>query len=134
MAGDSADDITDDAEIDVISLTIPAAMRFVRLVRIGAASIGRRKGLSVRSIDDLRLAVDETFALLLADADHAGAVDVSIEVDDHELLVNAVQRLDDGALTVAPDALTRFEVVIADLVDRFEADTSTGVVQFTKRL
>ena len=43
---------------DVISMTIPASPKFVRLVRIGAASIGRRRGLSVRAIDDLRLAVD----------------------------------------------------------------------------
>ena len=86
-----------EAETDVISLTIPAAMRFVRLVRIGAASIARRKGLSVRAIDDLRLAIDETFALLLNDEDHAGSVDVTFEVDDHEILVSATQRLDDGA-------------------------------------
>lgn len=121
-----------DAETDVISLTIPAAMRFVRLVRIGAASIARRNGLSVRAIDDLRLAIDETFALLLNDEDHAGSVDVTFEVDDHEILVSAAQRLDNGARPADLDDIVRFEVVVADLVDRFDADPAAGVVQFTK--
>lgn len=121
-------------DTDIISLTIPSAVRFVRLVRIAVASIGRRKGLSVRAIDDLRLAVDESFSLLLADTDHDGAVDVTLEVDTHELLVNIAQRMDDGPIETGPEDLMRFEVVIADLVDRFEADPKLGVVQFSKRL
>ena len=81
----------DDAEVDVISLTIPSAVRFVRLARIGVASLARRKGMSVRSIDDLRLAIDETFSLLLGGVDHPGSMDVTFEVDAHELSVIVVQ-------------------------------------------
>ena len=124
----------DTAGPDVISMTIPASPKFVRLVRIGAASIGRRRGLSVRAIDDLRLAVDETFTLLLGDVAHGGSVDVTFEVDDHELLINAAQRLTNGAITVEPENLVRFEVVLTDLVDRFAADPESGVVQFAKKL
>ncbi len=122
------------AETDVISLTIPSQMRFVRLARIGAASIARRKGLSVRAIDDLRLAIDETFSLLLRDEDHAGSVDLTYEIDSHELVVQVVQRLTDGPLDTNAEDLIRFEVVITDLVDRFEANPELGVVQFSKRL
>ncbi len=121
-------------DTDIVSLTIPAAMRFVRLVRIAVASIGRRRGLSVRSIDDLRLAVDEAFSLLLGDRDHSGHVEVTFEVDDHELLVSIVQHLDGGAYASDSEDLVRFEVVISDLTDRFEADPKLGVVQFSKRL
>ncbi len=122
------------AETDVISLTIPSQMRFVRLARIGAASIARRKGLSVRAIDDLRLAIDETFSLLLRDEDHAGSVDLTYEIDSHELVVQVVQRLTDGPLDTNAEDLIRFEVVITDLVDRFEANPELGVVQFSKKL
>lgn len=121
-------------DTDVISLTVPSAMRFVRLVRIAVASLGRRNGLSVRAIDDMRLAVDESFSLLLRDADHAGSVDITFEVDQAELLVSIVQRLDDGPLEPIASDIVRFEVVIADLVDRVEADPKVGVVQFSKRL
>lgn len=109
-------------------------MRFVRLVRIAVASIGRRRGLSVRAIDDLRLAVDEAFSLILRDTDHRGAIDVTFEVDARELLVSIVQRLDDGPVHSDQEDLVRFDVVMSDLVDRFEADPKVGVVQFSKRL
>ena len=119
-------------EPDVIGLTIPGSVRFVRLARIAVASLARRKGMSVRTIDDLRLAVDESFALLLREEDRPGTVDVTFEVDDHELAVVIVQRFTDGPLGPNDEDLVRFEVVIEDLVDRFEADTENGVVQFSK--
>lgn len=122
------------ADTDVISLTIPGSVRFVRLARIGVASLARRKGLSVRSIDDLRLAIDETFSLLLGDADHDGAVDVTFEVDAYELTVLVSQRLSDGPVVVGDEAQARFDVVIPDLVDRVEVDTTRGVVQFSKQI
>ena len=109
-------------------------MRFVRLVRIGVASIARRKGLSVRAIDDLRLAVDESFSLLLRDRDNAGSVDVTFEVDAHELVVSVVQHMAEGPLDPNDEDLVRFEVVVADLVDKFDADPKIGVVQFSKLL
>lgn len=127
-------DRVEDADSDVIALTIPASIRFVRLARIGAASIARRRGLSVRAIDDLRLAIDETFGLILGDEDRAGSVDVTYEVDAHELVVVVRQQLDDGPLAVDAERVVSFEVVIDDLVDRFEADPELGVVQFTKAL
>ena len=119
-------------EPDVIGLTIPGSVRFVRLARIAVASLARRKGMSVPTIDDLRLAVDESFALLLREEDRPGTVDVTFEVDDHELAVVIVQRFTDGPLGPNDEDLVRFEVVIEDLVDRFEADTEHGVVQFSK--
>jgi len=123
---------SESAEPDVIGLTIPASVRFVRLARIAVASLARRKGVSVRTIDDLRLAVDESFALLLREEDRPGSVDITFEVDDHELSVVITQRLVDGPIEPNPEDLVRFEVVIEDLVDRFVADPELGVVQFSK--
>ena len=127
-------DRLEQAGTDVIALTIPSSVKFVRLARIGAASIARRRGLSVRAIDDLRLAIDETFSLILGDTDHAGSVDVTFEVDVHELVVQVKQRLADGPIAIDADAIVGFEVVITDLVDRFDADPEQGVVQFSKLL
>ena len=132
LATDQNESTTSDA--DVISLTIPASMRFVRLARIAVASIARRRGLSIRAIDDLRLAVDEAFSLLLGDEDRVGSVEVTFEVDPHELIVAMVQRLPDGPVAASEEAVMAFEIVIADLVDRFEANTEHGVVQFSKLL
>ncbi len=133
MGSDTATDTIDVSDVDVISLTVPAAERFVRLVRIGAASLARRRGFSVRAIDDLRVAVDEAFVLLLGETDHDGAVDISFEVDDHELSITITQRFDDGMISVPTDAIVRFDTAITEIVDRYEADPERGVIQFTKR-
>lgn len=124
----------DASETDVISLTIPSSLRFVRLARIGVASLARRKGMSVRAIDDLRLAIDETFSLLLSDSDHVGSMDVTFEIDPHELVVLVVQRIEGGAIAVSDENIAHFNVVVADLVDRFDANSERGVVQFSKRV
>ncbi len=121
-------------ETDVISLTVPAAGQFARLARIAGASIARRRGLSVRAIDDLRLAIDEAFSLLLQDKVHVGSVAVTFEVDDHELVVIIAQGIVDGPLPADGESQMAFDVVITDLVDRVEVDADVGVVQFSKFL
>ena len=89
--------------------------------------------MSVRSIDDLRLVIDETFSVLLGDTDHVGSVDVTFEVDSHELIVLVAQRFSTGAVAISDENRMHFEVVTADLVDRVEIDTTLGIVQFAKQ-
>ena len=121
-------------DADVISLTVPAAPQFARLVRIAAASIARRRGLSIRAIDDLRLAVDETFSLLLGDNAHTGSVSTNFEVDAHELVVVITQQIPGGVVPSTEEAQLAFKTVINDLVDRCEINPEVGVVQFSKLL
>ena len=123
---------SDTNETDVISLTVPADSQFARLGRIAVASIARRRGLSVRAIDDLRLAVDEAFALLLGEERHEGSVAVTFEVDDSALSVVIAQKLADEPADTSAEAQLSFEVVIADLVDHFDLDLEAGVVKFSK--
>ena len=133
--GKSIEDVAQDsADTDVVSLTIPSATRFVRLARIGVASLARRKGMSVRAIDDLRLAMDEASMLLLGDVDRVGAVDVTFEVDQHELAVVLVARLSEEPVSISEENRMRFDVVIEDLVDRFSVDADRGALQFSKLL
>ena len=88
LATDTGEATSSDA--DVISLTIPASLRFVRLARIAVASIARRRGLPIRAIDDLRLAVDEAFSLLLGEEDQAGENRAPHHLDAEEIAVGAL--------------------------------------------
>lgn len=51
-----------------IQLRIPSSTAYVSLVRTAAAAIAARLDYSIDRIDDLRLAVDEACALVIADA------------------------------------------------------------------
>lgn len=48
---------------DVIELTVPAAERHARLVRLVAAASARRCGFGIDRIDDVKTVVDEAFML-----------------------------------------------------------------------
>ena len=72
--------------------------------------------------------------MLLGGDDHEGSVEVTFEVDSHELLVAMVTRISNGSVSAESEAALAFDVVITDLVDRFDADVERGVVQFSKAL
>jgi anti-sigma regulatory factor (Ser/Thr protein kinase) len=57
------------AEPQPVRLTVPAQSRFVRLARLTAAGVAADAGFDVEDVEDLRVAVNELFALLVDDAE-----------------------------------------------------------------
>ena len=51
--------------IDEIVLNVPASAAYTRIVRVGAAALALRQGMSFTEIDELRGAIDKALALLL---------------------------------------------------------------------
>ena len=80
-----------------VEMRIPADVAYVSTLRLTAASLGARCGLTVDDIEDLRLAVDEACALLLPLADAAGTLDARFEVTDGRLAVATSVPAPDGA-------------------------------------
>ena len=56
-----------------VHLVVPAEARFLRLARLTAAGLASDLGFGVAELDDLRIAVDEACAVLLASPAAAGA-------------------------------------------------------------
>ncbi len=63
-----------EADATRVQLRIPASTAYVSLVRTAAAAIAARLDFSIDRIDDLRLAVDEACALVMADAPGDGEI------------------------------------------------------------
>ncbi len=59
---------------DRIVLSVPARGEYARTVRMAAAELASRMGMSIDEIDDVRIAVEESFALAAA---HASGADVT---------------------------------------------------------
>ena len=66
---------------DVIRLTIPAVLAYVRLPRVAIAGLATRSGFSYDEVEDLRLAVGEACQVLLDGADRTGTLTVSFTVE-----------------------------------------------------
>lgn len=94
---------------DELFLVVEPDARFLRTVRLVAADAGRRAGLSVSEIDDLRIAVDELALALMDATDHRVAL--RIVVHGSQVIVRGAARRRPGARP------PRLDVVPALIVD-----------------
>ena len=120
-----------DATTDEVLLCIPARPEYGRIVRVGAAALGLRQGMSFAEIDDLRLAIDEAMILLL---DGIG--------DDAEANIDIVFRSNAGRLELEASrgvsgnlrdaAVHRFDAITSGLIDDYDLDLARGWLRLRK--
>jgi serine/threonine-protein kinase RsbW len=70
---------------DVITLTIPAVLAFVRLPRVAIAGLATRAGFSYDEVEDLRLAIGEVCQVLLDGSDREGTLTIVFDVERGKL-------------------------------------------------
>lgn len=75
---------------DVIRMTIPAMLAYVRLPRVAIAGLATRAGFSYDEVEDLRLAMGEVCQVLLDGADRTGTLTISFEVERGQMDVDVV--------------------------------------------
>ena len=78
---------------DVIRMTIPSVLAFVRLPRVAIAGLATRSGFSYDEVEDLRLAVGEVCQVLLDGADRDGTLTIAFTVERGHM---AVEVTSDG--------------------------------------
>ena len=83
---------------DEVVLNVPASADHVKIVRVGAAAIALRKGMSFAAIDALRSAIDTAMLMLLdATIDADGAI-ACVFRDNSQYLELELRRSDEAAL------------------------------------
>ncbi len=98
---------------DEIVLTVPARAVYARIVRVGAAALALRQGLSFAEIDELRAAIDEAMALLLDGApDDSATISCRFRTSGGSLELEAERT---AGAPVAPPAVARFKEVVGGL-------------------
>jgi serine/threonine-protein kinase RsbW len=76
-------------EPDSVEMRVPADVAYVSTLRLTAASLASRCGLTIDDIEDLRLAVDEACALLLPHATDDTTLDARFVLGDGHLAVES---------------------------------------------
>ena len=105
-----------------IDLAVPANPEYVGLIRSAAAHIAAHADLTIDAIDDLRLAVDEAFAVLIAHKPDAGAVTIRFTIHSEQLDIELT-----GPLGSPPPDKTSFAwTVLSALVHEVSATTSAA--------
>ena len=67
-------------------ISVPPRTEFIALLRTVIGGVATRMELSLDAIDDLRLAVDETMALLLTASRGASRIEMRLDPTDAELI------------------------------------------------
>ncbi len=114
-----------------VRLTVPAESRYVRLVRLAAAGVATEAGFDVDDVEDLRVAVNELFTLLVDDSeDPSGTVEVTYTQVDRGVSVEGVRAVSDGApQTAGPEDLAL--EILRVVVDEHAFETDGGQRRFS---
>jgi hypothetical protein len=112
---------------ETIRLTVPAALEYVRIVRLTASGVASRLGFDVEEVEDLRVAVDELASLVVESAD-GSELAVQFAVRDDILRIEGEARLADGKADVGVDDLTA--QILAAVVDEWDLHAQDGNVRF----
>ena len=109
----------DSETADVVELEVPACAAYIAVVRTAAAGLAARVDLTLDRIEDLRIAVDEACALLVAGTDH-GAATTTLRcvfvLEEPSLTVEV-----SGPRTNLPDRTAFAWSVLSALVDGVES-------------
>lgn len=106
--------------MNTIDLAVPATPEYVGLIRSAAAHIAAHADLTIDAIDDLRLAVDEAFAVLIAHKPESGVVTIKFQIHSERLDIELT-----GPVGSPPPDKTSFAwTVLSALVHEVSADTS----------
>jgi serine/threonine-protein kinase RsbW len=106
--------------VNTIDLAVPAQPEYVGLIRSTAAHIAAHANLTVDAIDDLRLAVDEAFAVLIAHKPEVGSVNIRFHLHPERLEV----ELTGPAGSPDPDKSSFAWTVLSALVHEVSTQTS----------
>ena len=108
--------------MNTIDLAVPANPDYVGLIRSTAAHIAAHADLTIDSIDDLRLAIDEAFAVLIAHKPDGGAVTIRFTIHADRLAI----ELTGPAGSPPPDKSSFAWTVLSALVHEVSAETSSA--------
>ena len=113
-----------DANSTFVELRIPADPAYVRIARLAAGDMGGRIGLSVDELDDVRLAVDEVCATLIAAGGQV--LQLRMQTQDRALLIEG--WMPDAVAPTVPSDLS--EMLLRALVDSCVFTSADGGAGF----
>lgn len=117
---------------DQVVVTLPAASAYLSVLRTATAGLASRLDFTLDDIEDLRIAVDEACALLLADAAAGSELRCAFELADGYIKIEVTVEVIGGSL---PSHDSFAWTVLSALAGEVDATTDDGwvTISLTKR-
>lgn len=113
---------------DVVTIRLPAAGAYLSILRTATAGLAARLDFTLDEIEDLRIAVDEACAILLAQAQPGADLECEFELSRDVIRISVGVLTLDGQ-TPARDtfAWTVLSALVGDVDSRVDADSRLTV-------
>ncbi len=137
MTGDATEALVERAAPgavgDVVSIRLPAAGAYLSVLRTATAGLAARLDFTLDEIEDLRIAVDEACAMLLAQALPGAALECEFELS-RDMIRTSVSVLTLDGQPPARDtfAWTVLSALVGEVDSRVDADNRV-IVNLQKR-
>jgi serine/threonine-protein kinase RsbW len=118
---------TAEAREDVIRLSVPAALEYVRIVRLTGSGVASRIGFDVEEIENLRVALDELASLAIDIAD-GGELEMTFCTTDTELRIVGKAPIAEGVEAVVEPLTAQ---ILKAVIDDYELRSDDGYVCFS---
>jgi len=112
---------------DVVRLQVPAALEYVRIVRLTGSGVASRLGFDIEEIENLRVALDE-LASMTIDVAGPGELEITFYTTDTELRIVGRAPVAEG-VEVGVEPLTA--QILKAVIDDYELGTDNGFVRFS---
>jgi len=112
---------------DAVRLIVPAALEYVRIVRLTGSGVASRLGFDIEEIENLRVALDE-LASLVIDVAAKGDLEITFFTTDTELRIVGRAAIAPGA-DVAVEELTA--QILKAVIDDYELTSDGGYATFS---
>jgi len=111
---------------ETVRLSVPAALEYVRIVRLTGSGVASRLGFDIEEIENLRVALDE-LASMTIDFAGAGDLELTFSTTDTELRIVGRAPLATG-VEVGVEELTA--QILKAVIDDYDLRADDGYVHF----
>jgi serine/threonine-protein kinase RsbW len=109
---------------DHVKLTVPAREEFARTVRMTAAALAGRMGMSIDEVEDVRIAVEEAFVFAIGRLDAGEPVSFDFGVDDDRLSLDVGPLPSRGAEEAEGPEARYARFILESVCDTFDFEDS----------
>jgi serine/threonine-protein kinase RsbW len=118
---------TQELREEAVRLSVPAALEYVRIVRLTGSGVASRLGFDIEEIENFRVALDE-LASMAIDAASGGELEMSFSTTESELRVEGRAPVAAG-VDVAVESLTA--QILKAVIDDYDLHVEDGYVRFS---
>jgi hypothetical protein len=118
---------TQELRDEAVRLSVPAALEYVRIVRLTGSGVASRLGFDIEEIENFRVALDE-LASMAIDAASGGELEMSFSTTETELRVEGRAPVAAG-VDVTVESLTA--QILKAVIDDYDLHVEDGYVRFS---